>query len=164
MAKKLTILKRAKSSPKFKWNGPKCWFLITSKLWVSSQGLRHSDLIFLFTWICFRQYGNETVQAIIASKISLYSSSRGSYSSSQSSSGGLQHSGIIGWSHSDEVVPPLSSAWLSDVVLPTIIVGIIVIISLFAVIVLIMLRRHLHLEGHGRHEYSIHHGPYLGSM
>ena len=108
-----------------------------------------------------RQYGNATVQAIIASKISLYSSSRG-YSSSQSSSGGLQHSGIIGWSHSDEVVPPLSSAWLSDVVLPTIIVGIIVIISLFAVIVLIMLRRHLHLEGAGRHEYSIHHGPYLG--
>ena len=115
-------------------------------------------------YLAYRQYGNATVQAIIASKISLYSSSRGSYSSSQSSSGGLQHSGIIGWSHSDEVVPPLSSAWLSDVVLPTIIVGIIVIISLFAVIVLIMLRRHIHLEGNGRHEYSIHHGPYLGMI
>ena len=116
------------------------------------------------SYLAYRQYGNATVQAIIASKISLYSSSRGSYSSSQSSSGGLQHSGIIGWSHSDEVVPPLSSAWLSDVVLPTIIVGIIVIISLFAVIVLIMLRRHIHLEGNGQHEYSIHHGPYLGMI
>ena len=111
--------------------------------------------------IRFRQYGNSTVQEIISSKISLYSSSRGGYPSSQSSNGGIQHSGIIGWSHSDEVVPPLSSAWLSDVVLPTIIVGIIVIISLFAVIVLIMLRRHLHLEGAGN-EYSIHHGPYMG--
>ena len=43
----------------------------------------------------------------------------------------------------------------------SIIVGIIVIISLFAVIVLIILRRHIHLEGAG-HEYSIHHGPYMG--
>ena len=124
----------------------------------------HIDITLITLYLAYRQYGNATVQAIIASKISLYSSSRDSYSSSQSSSGGLQHSGIIGWSHSDEVVPPLSSAWLSDVVLPTIIVGIIVIISLFAVIVLIMLRRHIHLEGNGRHEYSIHHGPYLGMM
>ena len=109
----------------------------------------------------FRQYGNSTVQRIIASKISLYSASRGSYSSSHSSHGDDIRSGIIGWSHSDELVPPLGSAWLSDVVLPTIIVGIIVIISLFAVIVLIILRRHIHLEGAG-HEYSIHHGPYMG--
>ena len=112
----------------------------------------------------FRQYGNSTVQRIIASKISLYSASRGSYSSSHSTHGDDIRSGIIGWSHSDELVPPLGSAWLSDVVLPTIIVGIIVIISLFAVIVLIMLRRHIHLEGNGRHEYSIHHGPYLGMI
>ena len=109
----------------------------------------------------FRQYGNSTVQRIIASKISLYSASRGSYSSSHSTHGDDIRSGIIGWSHSDELVPPLGSAWLSDVVLPTIIVGIIVIISLFAVIVLIILRRHIHLEGAG-HEYSIHHGPYMG--
>ena len=110
----------------------------------------------------YRQYGNSTVQRIIASKKSLYAASRGSsYSSSQSSGSGGQNSGIIGWSHSDELVPPLSSAWLSDVVLPTIIVGIIVIISLFAVIVLLMLRRHLNLEGTG-HEYSVHHGPYAG--
>ena len=111
--------------------------------------------------IFFRQYGNSTVQRIIASKISLYSASRGSYSSSHSTHGDDIRSGIIGWSHSDELVPPLGSAWLSDVVLPTIIVGIIVIISLFAVIVLIILRRHIHLEGAG-HEYSIHHGPYMG--
>ena len=117
-------------------------------------------------FILYRQYGNSTVQRIIASKKSLYAASRGgSYSSSQSSThgGGGQNSGIIGWSHSDELVPPLSSAWLSDVVLPTIIVGIIVIISLFAVIVLLMLRRHLNLEGTG-HEYSVHHGPYAGMM
>ena len=101
------------------------------------------------------------MQRIIASKISLYSASRGSYSSSHSTHGDDIRSGIIGWSHSDELVPPLGSAWLSDVVLPTIIVGIIVIISLFAVIVLIILRRHIHLEGAG-HEYSIHHGPYMG--
>ena len=121
------------------------------------------EFIEIQKYVFYRQYGNSTVQQIIASKVSLYSASRGSYSSSQSSKGGGQHSGIIGWSHSDELVPPLSSAWLSDVVLPTIIVGIIVIISLFAVIVLIMLRRHLNLEGTG-HEYSVHHGPYAGMM
>ena len=99
------------------------------------------------------------MQRIIATEISLYSSSRSS--SQASNGGGRSSSGIFGWSHSDEIVPPLSSAWLSDVVLPTIIVGIIVIISLFAVIVLVILRRHLHLEGAG-HEYSIHHGTYMG--
>ena len=53
-------------------------------------------------------------------------------------------------------------SWLSEVVLPTVIVGVILIISLFAVIVLLMIRRHF--GSPGRHDamdgpYVVHHTP-----
>ena len=52
-------------------------------------------------------------------------------------------------------------SWLSEVVFPTVIVGVILIISLFAVIVLLMIRRHF--GSPGRHDvdgpYVVHHTP-----
>ena len=51
-------------------------------------------------------------------------------------------------------------SWLSEVVLPTVIVGVILIISLFAVIVLLMIRRHFGSPGHDVDgPYVVHHTP-----
>ena len=80
-----------------------------------------------------RKYGNSTFQMLLAAKN--YTVANPASSSSSSSS-----------SERITIVPPLSAAWLSDVVLPTVIVGIVVTVSLFAVIVLLILRRNWHLE------------------
>ena len=51
-------------------------------------------------------------------------------------------------------------SWLSEVVLPTVIVGVILIISLFAVMVLLMIRRHFGSPGHDVDgPYVVHHTP-----
>lgn len=75
-----------------------------------------------------RKYGNSTVRAILTSKE--LSVQRG------------------GTSQRITIVPPLSAAWFSDIVIPTVIVSVVVVVSLFAVIVLLLLRRHMQLEGH----------------
>ena len=46
------------------------------------------------------------------------------------------------------LVPSLSAAWFSDIVIPAVIVSIVVVVSLFAIVVLLLLRRHMAFEGH----------------
>lgn len=74
-----------------------------------------------------RRYGNSTIQTLLAAK-----------------DGPLQG----GSSQRITIVPPLSAAWFSDIVIPAVIVSIVVVISLFAIVVLLLLRRHIHLDGH----------------
>jgi len=73
-----------------------------------------------------RRYGNSTIQTLLAAK-------------EGPSQGGS--------SQRITIVPPLSAAWFSDIVIPAVIVSIVVVVSLFAVVVLLLLRRHIQLEG-----------------
>ena len=74
-----------------------------------------------------RRYGNSTIQTLLAAK-------------EGPSQGGS--------SQRITIVPPLSAAWFSDIVIPAVIVSIVVVVSLFAIVVLLLLRRHIHLDGH----------------
>ena len=74
-----------------------------------------------------RRYGNSTIQTLLSAK-------------EGPSQGGS--------SQRITIVPPLSAAWFSDIVIPAVIVSIVVVVSLFAIVVLLLLRRHIQLEGH----------------
>ena len=91
----------------------------------------HDDLnnivCYNFFLSCYRRYGNSTIQTLLAAK-------------EGPSQGGS--------SQRITIVPPLSAAWFSDIVIPAVIVSIVVVVSLFAVVVLLLLRRHIQLEGH----------------
>ncbi|TRY79437.1 hypothetical protein TCAL_13183 [Tigriopus californicus] len=50
------------------------------------------------------------------------------------------------------IVPSVTSSWFSDVVLPVIFVGVVIILSLFAVIVLLLIKRHFQYEHEGGHQ------------
>ena len=80
------------------------------------------------SFFCFhRRYGNSTIQTLLSAK-------------EGPSQGGS--------SQRITIVPPLSAAWFSDIVIPAVIVSIVVVVSLFAIVVLLLLRRHIQLEGH----------------
>ena len=75
-----------------------------------------------------RRHGNSTIQTLLASKEGLVQ--RGSSQRIKT------------------LVPSLSAAWFSDIVIPAVIVSIVVVVSLFAIVVLLLLRRHMAFEGH----------------
>lgn len=84
-----------------------------------------------------RRYGNSTIQTLLSLKEGGVAPSEGS-------------------SQRITIVPPLSSAWFSDIVIPAVVVSIVVVVSLFAIIVLLLLRRHIGLEGHVLEGSSYH--------
>ena len=87
-------------------------------------------MIVITNWFYFlcRRHGNSTIQTLLASKEGLVQ--RGSSQRIKT------------------LVPSLSAAWFSDIVIPAVIVSIVVVVSLFAIVVLLLLRRHMAFEGH----------------
>ena len=98
----------------------------TDLLWPTLATLS-AQLSNSFFGLAHRRYGNSTIQTLLSAK-------------EGPSQGGS--------SQRITIVPPLSAAWFSDIVIPAVIVSIVVVVSLFAIVVLLLLRRHIQLEGH----------------